>query len=72
MFEFQAPGVTISFGSRDNRGYYWDGYDYREQNIGKNIMVHVVKKYYTGRGKQWRASSRWWALPTGSNQEGNC
>ena len=21
----QAPGVTITFGTRDNRGYYWDG-----------------------------------------------
>ncbi|MFS2223675.1 DUF2502 domain-containing protein [Pantoea sp. B65] len=24
-----TPGVSISIGDRDDRGYYWDGYDWR-------------------------------------------
>ncbi|MFC4424034.1 DUF2502 domain-containing protein [Cupriavidus pampae] len=26
----QAPSVSITFGSRDSRGYYWDGGEYRD------------------------------------------
>jgi len=25
-----APGVSVTFGSRNDRGYYWDGYDWPE------------------------------------------
>ena len=31
----QAPGVTVTFGTRDNRGYYWDGYEYRDPKYWK-------------------------------------
>jgi hypothetical protein len=30
----QAPGVTVTFGSRDSRGYYWDGDGYRDPDYG--------------------------------------
>ena len=46
----QAPGVTVTFGSRDNRGYYWDGYDYREPAYWKQHNGPRGEKYYTGRG----------------------
>jgi hypothetical protein len=46
-----APGVTITFGSRDNRGYYWDGYQYRDPGYWKSHNGNKGEKYYTGGGK---------------------
>jgi len=48
----QAPGVTVTFGSRDNRGYYWDGYDYREPSYWKQHDGPRGERYYTGHGKK--------------------
>ena len=47
----QAPGVSVTFGSRDNRGYYWDGYQYRDPTYWKNHNGNKGEKYYTGQGK---------------------
>jgi len=43
--------VNVTFGSRDNRGYYWDGYQYRDPTYWKNHNGNKGEKYYTGGGK---------------------
>lgn len=46
-----APGVTVTFGSRNDRGYYWDGYDWREPRYWQEHQGPRGPKYYTGHGK---------------------
>jgi hypothetical protein len=38
-----APGVSVTFGSRNDRGYYWDGYDWREPTYWREHNGHRVK-----------------------------
>jgi len=49
----QAPGVAVAlaFGSRDNRGYYWDGNEYRDPTYWKNHNGSRGEQHYTGKGK---------------------
>lgn len=47
----QAPGVSITFGTRDSRGYYWDGGEYRDPEYWRKHNGPKGEKYYTGRGK---------------------
>ncbi len=46
----QVPGVSITFGSRDNRGYYWDGTAYRDPDYWRKHNGPKGQKYYTGHG----------------------
>ena len=46
-----APGVSVTFGSRNDRGYYWDGYDWREPRYWQEHQGPRGPKYYTGHGK---------------------
>lgn len=46
----QTPGVTVTFGSQDRRGYYWDGSDYRAPDYWRRHNGHKGEKYYTGHG----------------------
>ena len=64
----QAPGVSVTFGSRDNRGYYWDGYDYRDPKYWKENNGPRGEKYYTGHGKNKGGSH----CPPGQAKKGNC
>lgn len=41
------PGVSLHLGDRDQRGNYWDGYDWRDQNWWQ-------KNYYSHGGKYYR------------------
>ena len=51
----QGPGgVTVTFGSRDTRGYYWDGYDWRAPDYWKKHNGPRGERYYTGRGDNGR------------------
>ena len=47
----QVPGATITFGSKDNRGYYWDGDTYRDPDYWRKHDGPKGEKSYTGRGK---------------------
>lgn len=47
----EAPGVTVTFGSRDTRGYYWDGYVWREPRYWQEHNGPRGERYYTGHGK---------------------
>ena len=68
----QAPGVSVTFGSRDNRGYYWDGYNYREPKYWKEHNGHRGEKYYTGRGNQGVPHQGGGHCPPGQAKKGNC
>lgn len=63
----QAPGVTVTFGSRDDRGYYWDGYYWRDAGYWKQHNGPRGEKYYTGRGNKGGSH-----CPPGQAKKGNC
>lgn len=63
----QAPGVTVTFGSRDNRGYYWDGYDYRDPGYWKQHNGPKGEKYYTGHPGKGNGG-----CPPGQAKKGRC
>lgn len=62
-----APGVSVTFGSRNDRGYYWDGYDWREPAYWKQHNGPRGEKYYTGRGNKGGGH-----CPPGQAKKGNC
>ncbi|MCZ4058575.1 DUF2502 domain-containing protein [Pantoea sp. LMR881] len=52
-----TPGVSIHIGDRDNRGYYWDGYDWRaptwwKQHQGRHVGLKGPHGYWNGNGWQ--------------------
>ena len=47
-----APGVSVTFGARNDRGYYWDGYEYRDPDYWRRHDGPRGEKYYTGRGNK--------------------
>lgn len=63
----QAPGVTVTFGSRDTRGYYWDGYEYRDPDYWRRHDGHRGEKYYTGHPGKGNGG-----CPPGQAKKGRC
>ena len=47
----RTPVGNITFGDRDNRGYYWDGQDWREPDYWRKHQGPRGEQYYTGRGR---------------------
>lgn len=45
----KSGNVTVTFGSRNDRGYYWDGYEWRAPAYWKKHHGPRGEKYYTGR-----------------------
>lgn len=46
----QVPGISIAFGDRDNRGYYWDGGVWRspvwwQQRYPRYVVKREVRYY---------------------------
>ena len=68
----QAPGVTIPFGSRNDRGYYWDGYEWRDPRYWKQHNGPRGEKYYTGRGNNGVPHQGGGHCPPGQAKKGNC
>ena len=68
----QAPGVTITFGSRNDRGYYWDGYAWRDPGYWKQHNGPRGEKYYTGRGNNGVPHQGGGHCPPGQAKKGNC
>lgn len=57
-----APGVSINIGSRDRRGYYWDGYEWRSPDWWKHrkgYYGHRNRHGYYWDGGRWRDRG-WW------------
>ncbi len=68
----QAPGVSITFGSRDNRGYYWDGYEYREPAYWKKHGGPRGERYYTGHPVHGDPHHDRGHCPPGHAKKGHC
>ncbi len=64
--------VNISFGSVDTRGYYWDGYQYREPSYWKKHNGPRGAKYYTGRSNNGVPHQGGGHCPPGQAKKGNC
>ncbi|KQN47071.1 hypothetical protein ASE93_13310 [Serratia sp. Leaf50] len=57
-----VPGLSINIGSRDNRGYYWDGYDWRSPYWWQHrneYYGHRNDRGYYWDGGRWRDGG-WW------------
>lgn len=67
-----APGVSVTFGSRNDRGYYWDGYDWREPAYWKQHGGPRGERYYTGRGNKHGHHKDGGHCPPGQAKKGNC
>ena len=68
----QTPGMVVTFGSRNDRGYYWDGYDYRDPSYWKKHNGPKGEKYYTGRGNNGVPHQDGGHCPPGQAKKGNC
>jgi hypothetical protein len=68
----EAQGVNVTFGSRDNRGYYWDGGEYRNPDYWKQHNGPRGQQFYTGRGNSGAAHQKGKQCPPGQAKKGNC
>ncbi len=62
-FSLNTPGLSINIGDRDRRGYYWDGYDWRDagwwnNHRGRYYGERSHRGYYWDGGR-WRDRG-WW------------
>lgn len=49
-----GTGVTVTFGSRNESGHYWDGQEWRNEKYWREHNGPRGEKHYTGHGKQGR------------------
>ena len=68
----EAPGITITFGSRNDRGYYWDGGAWRDPDYWKRHDGPRGEKFYTGRGNQGVPHQEGGHCPPGLAKKGRC
>lgn len=66
-----APGVSITFGARNERGYYWDGVEWRDPDYWRRHGGPRGEKYYTGRGNGVPHQGGGFC-PPGQAKKGNC
>ena len=67
-----VPSVKLQIGDRDNRGYYWDGYDYRDPSYWKQHNGPRGEKYYTGHGNNGVPHQGGGHCPPGQAKKGRC
>jgi len=67
----QTGGITVTFGIRNDRGYYWDGYEWREPGYWKKHHGPRGEKYYTGRPQGVPHQGPGFC-PPGQAKKGNC
>ncbi len=68
----ETPGLTVTFGSQDRRGYYWDGREYRAPDYWKRHNGHKGEKVYTGRGDKGVPHQDGGHCPPGQAKKGRC
>lgn len=68
----EAPGITVTFGTRNDRGYYWDGGVWRAPEYWKRHDGPRGEKYYTGRGNQGVPHQEGGHCPPGQAKKGRC
>ena len=49
-----GTGVTVTFGSRNESGHYWDGQEWRNEKYWREHHGPRGEKHYTGHAKQGR------------------
>lgn len=59
--DVNVPGVTLHLGDQDQRGYYWDGYDWRPPQWWRAHQGHHYGER-NERGMYWHGN-RWDAKP---------
>ncbi|WP_112197120.1 MULTISPECIES: DUF2502 domain-containing protein [Rahnella] len=65
--DLNVPGVSLHLGDQDQRGYYWDGYDWRPPQWWRDHQGH----HYGERnehGMYWHGN-RWDAKPPQRNHD---
>lgn len=67
-----APGVSVTFGARDTRGYYWDGYEYRDPDYWRRHDGPRGERYYTGRRDNGVPHQDGGHCPPGQAKKGRC
>ena len=67
-----APGVSVTFGTRDTRGYYWDGYEYRDPDYWRRHDGYRGERYYTGRRDNGVPHQDGGHCPPGQAKKGRC
>ncbi|HMW18633.1 MAG TPA: DUF2502 domain-containing protein [Accumulibacter sp.] len=66
------PGTTITFGSRNPQGYYWDGGAWRDPAYWRRHHGARGEKYYTGHGHPGVPSQDGRHCPPGQAKKGRC
>ncbi|TPG62660.1 DUF2502 domain-containing protein [Ewingella americana] len=59
--DVNVPGVSVHLGDQDQRGYYWDGYDWRPPQWWRGHQGNHVGER-NDRGMYWRGD-RWQPSP---------
>jgi len=59
--DVNVPGVSVHIGDQDQRGYYWDGYDWRPPQWWHEHQGHHVGER-NNHGLYWRGD-RWQPAP---------
>jgi len=69
----QTPAGKHTFGSRDSRGYYWDGSDWRDRDYWEGHHGPRGEKHYTGRHTHEAPHQEKNVFcPPGQAKKGNC
>ena len=68
----QTPVGKVTFGSRDSRGYYWDGDEYRSPSYWREHDGPRGEKYYTGRHDNGVPHQGGGHCPPGQAKKGRC
>ncbi|TFZ49810.1 DUF2502 domain-containing protein [Serratia proteamaculans] len=57
------PGVSLRIGEQDNRGRYWDGYDWRDRDWWQGHQGRYLgdrnRRGYNWDGYRWRDNDYW-------------
>lgn len=68
-----GTGVTVTFGSRNESGHYWDGQEWRNEKYWHKHNGPRGEKHYTGHGNRGRNEGEQRGhCPPGQAKKGNC
>ena len=68
----QVPGATITFGSRNAQGHYWDGSTWRDPAYWRQHHGPRGERYYTGEDRPGVPFQNGRHCPPGQAQKGRC
>ncbi|MBL8398281.1 MAG: DUF2502 domain-containing protein [Candidatus Accumulibacter sp.] len=68
----QLPGMSVTFGSRNPQGHYWDGGTWRDPTYWRRHHGPRGERYYTGRGHPGVPFQDGRHCPPGQAKKGRC